>query len=124
MENDSNDEGSEGSEGGGGGTLALGCWPSKSHGPPGPAKDEYSVHSTAPTAPTSAAALSALTELDITCCCALAGSATRNAGAEPLATPVGEIALGALDPRFWSVLLDAMCSREMVPGSERRTSNE
>jgi hypothetical protein len=52
------------------------------------------------------------------------GRATRKAGAEPLATPVGEIDLGAVEVRFCRVLLDAMCSRETVPGSERRTSNE
>jgi len=52
------------------------------------------------------------------------GRATRNAGAEPFATPAGEIVLGAFELRFWSVLLDAMCSKETVPGSERRTSNE
>jgi hypothetical protein len=51
-------------------------------------------------------------------------SATRKAGAEPLATPAREIGLEAFELRFWSVLLEAMCSKEMVPGSERRTSNE
>ena len=55
---------------------------------------------------------------------AVEGKATRKAGAEPFATPVGDTGFGAFELRFWSVLLDAMCSREMVPGSERRTSKE
>jgi hypothetical protein len=53
-----------------------------------------------------------------------AGNATRKAGADPFATPVGDTGFGAFELRFWSVLLEAMCSREMVPGSERRTSKE
>lgn len=52
------------------------------------------------------------------------GRTTLKAGAEPLAIPVGVAGLVAFGPRLCSVLLDAICSRENVLGSERRTSNE
>lgn len=62
-------------------------------------------------------------EVTLALSCVL-GNATLNAGAEPFAIPVGDTCLGVLEPRCWSVLLDAICSSEKVPGSERSTSNE
>ena len=53
---------------------------------------------------------------------------TLKAGAEPFAIPVGDAGFMPTPPptptRFCNVLLEAICSNEMVPGSERRTSKE
>lgn len=49
---------------------------------------------------------------------------TLKAGEEPFAIPVGDAGFMPAAPRFCRVLLEAICSNEMVPGSERRTSNE
>lgn len=55
----------------------------------------------------------------------LDGRMTRNAGVEPLAIPAWEGWFAGQQPvRLGKVVLEAMCSRDELEGSERRTSKE